>query len=133
MASIHLAPSEFQVNASTKLPPAPSKEELKPVPQPVKNPDNKIQPGQAWIWVFTMNEVAVIALQIVSMIIAAIFGAWAIRSYDSANIANKLSEAALDQTSMANQLAILALCQTDPVSMSSIKCIVNETDPINQV
>jgi len=98
------------------------------------------------MWVFTVNEIALIVLQIVATVIGAIFGAWAVRSYDSAKIANELSknslsqsqtanmlaEGALNQTSVANQLAILALCQIEPVSISSIKCIFNETDPIFQ-
>ena len=147
MASTQSAPSESQVkNALARLPPMPSKEESNPIPEPAKNADNQIKPGQAWIWVFTVNEIALIALQIVATVVGAIFGAWAIRSYDSANIANELSknslsssqtanmlsEAALNQTSVANQLAILALCQTEAVSMSSIKCIFNEIDPIFQ-
>jgi len=131
---------------ASELPPALSKEELKPISQPVKNADDQIKPGQVWIWVFTINEIAHVALQVVAIVIAAIFGAWAIRSYDSAKIANELSKnslsesqtanmlskAALDQTNMANKLAILVLCQTHPVSMSSIKYIFNETDPIFQ-
>ena len=124
-------PVRLSIMASIQsAPPTPSKEESKPISEPAKNGDNKIKPGQAWIWGFTVNEIALVILQIVATVIAAIFGAWAIRSYDSAKIANELSknslsesraanmlsEAALNQTSMANQLAILALCQIDPVS-----------------
>jgi len=101
MASIQSAPSESQVNALARLPPVPSKEESNPIPEPAKNADNQIKPGQAWIWVFTVNEIALIALQIVATVVGAIFGAWAIRSYDSANIANELSKNSLSSSQTA--------------------------------
>ena len=146
MASIHSAPAESQVDAPTKLAPALSKVELKVIQEPAKNADSQIKTGQTWIWAFTVNEIALIALQIVATVIAAIFGAWAIRSYDSAQIANELSKkslsesetanmlakAALDQTYKANKIAIWALCQAESVSISRIKCILDETDPIFQ-
>ncbi|KDR77874.1 hypothetical protein GALMADRAFT_244841 [Galerina marginata CBS 339.88] len=89
--------------------------------------DNSIQGNPSWIWGFTLNEITNVILQVFGFIIAVVFGAWAIKSYASANIANnisqnslsesitanELSQISIKQSLLANQLAILGLCQAD--------------------
>jgi hypothetical protein len=62
------------------------------------------------IWEFTWNEIVNGIIQVIAVIVALVFGAWAIKSYDSAQQANALARNGLQQTLIANQLALLAVC-----------------------
>jgi len=61
---------------------------------------------------FTLTELAHVTIQVAGIIIAAVFGAWAVKSYESANIANRLSEDSLLQSNAANRLAQDAIQQS---------------------
>ena len=74
------------------------------------------------IFGFTLTELAHITIQVAGIIIAAVFGAWAVKSYESANIANgaanRLAQDALQQGLYANILAIINLCPSDQVTLN---------------
>jgi hypothetical protein len=65
------------------------------------------------------NEAFASAVQVVTLITAVIFGAWAIKSYSAAQHANALSQSSLQQTLIANQLTLLSLCVSNPVTVFS--------------
>ena len=60
----------------------------------------------------SIQDFAAIFLQALALIIALVFGAWAIKSYNAAEAANNLSSASLsasdDSANMANSLALVA-------------------------
>ena len=111
---------------NTKQSPMPITEASELTPSLKTNSDREAKTGGVGVWCFTVNELTNVLLQVLATIIASVFGAWAIKSYKSANLANELSEsalsqslsaneAALQQTVFANQLAIFAVCQADSV------------------
>jgi len=61
---------------------------------------------------FTLTELAHVTIQVAGIIIAAVFGAWAVMSYESAKTANHLSEESVSQSNAANRLAQDALQQS---------------------
>ena len=69
------------------------------------------------IWVFTWNEIVNGIIQVVAVVAALVFGAWAIKSYDEAQQANTLARTGLQQTLIANQLALLAVCASNQVGV----------------
>jgi hypothetical protein len=74
------------------------------------------------IWVFTWNEIVNAIIQVIAVIAALVFGAWAIKSYDEAQQANALARTGLQQTLIANQLALLAVCASNEVGVR-LPCI----------
>jgi hypothetical protein len=66
---------------------------------------------------FTLTELANVSIQVAGIIIAAIFGVWAVKSYNSSNDANQLAQAALQQSLYANVLALINLCLSELVSL----------------
>ena len=74
------------------------------------------------IWVFTWNEMINAIMQVVALIAALVCGAWAIKSYDTAQRANTLANMGLQQTLIANQLALLAVCVSNQVGVR-LPCI----------
>ncbi|KAG2018295.1 hypothetical protein CC2G_007734 [Coprinopsis cinerea AmutBmut pab1-1] len=56
------------------------------------------------------NVIMNVVLQLVTIIAAFVFGAWAIKSYAAAEKANILAKAAIEQSEWSNKLALLALC-----------------------
>ena len=96
-----------------------TQEPLLPMPRPINDQSNE-QPSM--ICGFTLSELAQVAIQVAGVTIAAVFGAWAIKAYESANIANQLSEDSLSQSNIANQLAQDALKQS---SYANILAIIN--------
>ena len=69
------------------------------------------------IWAFTWNEIIHGLLQVIGVIAALVFGAWAIKSYETAEQANSLARTSLQQAVIANQLALLVGCGSNQVSM----------------
>jgi len=78
-------------------------------PRPLNSQSNE---RPSTICGFTWTELASVTIQVAGIIIAAVFGAWAVKSYESANIANQLSEESLSQSNAANRLAQDALQQS---------------------
>jgi len=76
----------------------------------IDQPESNIQPSL--ICGFTSTELAHVTIQVTGIIIAAVFGAWAIKSYESANFANRLSQDSLSESDTANRLAQAALQQS---------------------
>ena len=62
------------------------------------------------IWVFTSSELINGLMQLIALIIAIIFGVWAVKSFDAAREANSLAMNSMQQAVVANKLALLALC-----------------------
>jgi len=73
------------------------------------------KPQEAGFWVFTLSETINYVIQLIAVITALIFGAWAIKSYDVTQHANQLSNFAIQQSMFANQLALLSFCNSDVV------------------
>lgn len=71
---------------------------------------------------FSWSDVFNYITQFIAVTAAVVFGVWAIRSYDAAQLANQLSVASLDaskialeQSILANKLALLTFCNSDIV------------------
>ena len=81
-------------------------------------PNNQLESNEqaTTIFGFTLTEVAHVTIQVAGVIIAGVFGAWAVKSYESANVANRLAQEALQQSLNANILAIISICLSDQVS-----------------
>jgi len=85
-----------------------------------------------WVHIDSAGSCNRLTIQVAGIIIAAVFGAWAVKSYESANIANQLFEESLSQSNAANRLAqdalqqglyanilaIINLCPTDQVTLN---------------
>ncbi|KDR81225.1 hypothetical protein GALMADRAFT_208032 [Galerina marginata CBS 339.88] len=69
---------------------------------------------------FSLKEITDIVLQVSGAIIASVFGVWAIKSYDSANVANGLAVEALQQSLLANKMTLASLCLGDQVIATSV-------------
>jgi len=86
---------------------------------PTQVPDRRLQNEQresneqpSLICGFTSSELANVAIQVAGIITAAIFGAWAVKSYESSNLANRLAQDSLSESNDANQLAQAAIQQS---------------------
>jgi len=92
-----------------------------PSPHPLNSQSNE---RPSMICGFTLTELAHVTIQVAGIIIAAVFGAWAVKSYESSegslsksDTANQLARDALRQSSYANILAIINLCLSESVSL----------------
>jgi hypothetical protein len=62
------------------------------------------------IFPFERSEITQGGMQFAALIVAVIFGVWAIKSYNAAQKANALAENGLRQSLLANQMSLVSLC-----------------------
>ena len=66
--------------------------------------------GLSQTFPFERNGITQGGMQFVALIVAVIFGVWAIKSYNAAQKANAFAENGLRQSLFANQMSLVSLC-----------------------
>ena len=88
--------------------------------------------GLSQTFPFERNGITQGGMQFVALIVAVIFGVWAIKSYNAVQKANAVAENGLRQSLLANQMSLLSLCAIgilDQVNTSSPSCCHNAELP----
>jgi hypothetical protein len=77
------------------------------------------------IWVFTWGELIHSGMNFLALVVALVFGVWAVKSWYLARNANdlstrsiELSTRSIEQTVLANKLALLSFCSLNQVGFA---------------